>query len=382
MSGAATVDGVDISGFKTTYDTHAGNATAHQDAPALIATHTAIATAHQDAPGLIATHAALPTVHQDAPGLIATHAALPTVHQDAPALIATHTAIATAHQDAPALIATHAAIAAAHHTKYLDSEAISAVEGEATLNLAGVVTMALDVGIATVDMESWHSTVHALQMMATSALWAGDTALHMAENIYLKTTGYWARRTADLGTVYQQIGGEHKFYSIPTGTANEDIASPPLALTITTGKNLLLTGNIQHATDVQIFGQNQTTYGIGVSTSQNRPAFIGIGSGDFLFYPAVTNGVAHLLVVPNGTGAAYISIYDNDVYTSFTNYERLTMFHVGGKAYIRSEAGGTGTIGRMQLQGTTNNYIELYDAGLSRWNKARIHNGAWEITQA
>lgn len=53
--------------------THAGVATAHQDAPGLITTHTAIATAHQNAPGLISTHAALATAHQDAPALIAVH---------------------------------------------------------------------------------------------------------------------------------------------------------------------------------------------------------------------------------------------------------------------------------------------------------------------
>lgn len=48
---------------------------------------------------------------------IVTHAAIATAHQDAPGLIATHAAIATAHQDAPALIATHAAIGDAHHTQ-------------------------------------------------------------------------------------------------------------------------------------------------------------------------------------------------------------------------------------------------------------------------
>ncbi|KKM61157.1 hypothetical protein LCGC14_1534570, partial [marine sediment metagenome] len=39
----------------------------------------------------------------------------------------------------PVDIATHAAVAAAHHAKYLDAAAISAVEGEATLGLTGLV---------------------------------------------------------------------------------------------------------------------------------------------------------------------------------------------------------------------------------------------------
>ncbi len=45
-------------------------------------------------------------------------------------------------------IATHAAIAAAHHAKYLDSAAIAAVEGEATLDLTGDVTIAGFTGLA------------------------------------------------------------------------------------------------------------------------------------------------------------------------------------------------------------------------------------------
>lgn len=48
---------------------------------------------------------------------ITTHAGIATAHQDAPGLIATHAAIATAHQDAPGLIATHAAISGAHHAQ-------------------------------------------------------------------------------------------------------------------------------------------------------------------------------------------------------------------------------------------------------------------------
>ena len=48
---------------------------------------------------------------------ITTHAGIATAHQDAPGLISTHTAIATAHQDAPGLITTHAAISGAHHSQ-------------------------------------------------------------------------------------------------------------------------------------------------------------------------------------------------------------------------------------------------------------------------
>ena len=40
-------------------------------------------------------------------------------------------------------ISTHASDASAHHTKYLDSEAIAAVEGEATLDLTGAVSLTL-----------------------------------------------------------------------------------------------------------------------------------------------------------------------------------------------------------------------------------------------
>ena len=60
--GAYTIAEVD-SAIDTDITTHAGLATAHQDAPGLIATHAAIATAHQDAPGLIATHAAISGAH-------------------------------------------------------------------------------------------------------------------------------------------------------------------------------------------------------------------------------------------------------------------------------------------------------------------------------
>ena len=38
-------------------------------------------------------------------------------------------------------IATHAAIAAAHHAKYTDAEAVAAVQGEATLDLVGILTI-------------------------------------------------------------------------------------------------------------------------------------------------------------------------------------------------------------------------------------------------
>jgi hypothetical protein len=60
--GAYTTAEVD-SAIDTDITTHAGLATAHQDAPGLIATHAAIATAHQDAPGLIATHTAISGAH-------------------------------------------------------------------------------------------------------------------------------------------------------------------------------------------------------------------------------------------------------------------------------------------------------------------------------
>lgn len=62
--------------------------------------------------------------------------------------VVTHTAFDTGVHGAggdvlatDADIATHAGLTDEHHTKYLDSEAISAVEGEATLVLGGTVTI-------------------------------------------------------------------------------------------------------------------------------------------------------------------------------------------------------------------------------------------------
>jgi len=136
------------------------------------------------------------------------------------------------------------------------------------------------------------------------------------------------------------------------------------------------------ACDLEFYGQDQTTYGIGISTSQNRNALSLIGSGGLFLHPEDTNELVQLLLVPNGTGAAYISIYDNDVYASFTNYERLTMSHASNRCYIRTEAGGTGTFRNLQLQSTTNNYIELYDATQTVWKKIRVNNGVLEITNA
>jgi hypothetical protein len=138
----------------------------------------------------LAAHALIATAHQDAPGLIAAHAAIAAAHHArytdaevtiiANAQIATHAAIPTAHQNAPALIATHAAIAAAHHAKYTDAEARASIndifgaDGKADVNINLDTHKLINVVDPTLDQDA----VTLLYLNTVGAAHAGDPSAH------------------------------------------------------------------------------------------------------------------------------------------------------------------------------------------------------------
>lgn len=72
---------------------------------------------------------------------------------------------------------THSASASAHHTKYTDANAITAVEGEATLDLAGHVqhklTIGADIGTPTIAAGEFTST-NLINLVATEASASSD----------------------------------------------------------------------------------------------------------------------------------------------------------------------------------------------------------------
>jgi hypothetical protein len=81
-----------------------------------------------------------------------------------------------------------------------------------------------NVGIG-VTPNTWYSTVNALQFSTSGALWAlsGQQNVLLTNNTYLNSSAAYTYIATGYASNYQQIGGEHRWYTAPSGTAGNAI---------------------------------------------------------------------------------------------------------------------------------------------------------------
>ena len=120
------------------------------------------------------------------------------------------------------------------------------------------------------------------------------------------------------------------------------------------------------AADAQLFGQNQTTLGVGISTRAGGPSLTLIGNPNLWVYPA-TDNYCTLIAVPKGSPArrGEFVAFGTDFIADSTNYAFAKFTHDGAKAVISTAKGGTGVAGDLQLfgQGQTTRGIAVSDDG-------------------
>jgi len=252
------------------------------------------------------------------------------------------------------------------------SNYIVLADGDA--NLRQVIDDIGNVGISVIP-SNWSSSLTAIEVGSSSALMSGaGNYLNLSSNAY--TDGAWKYKTTGYnGTLYQQSGGQHIFYTSPSGTAGSAITFTQ-AMTLDASSNLQIGGILKSlsygtfaAPTIQLA---ENTYGFYV---ENGKLASKSGSGGYSWWDTTGSarsmtlneyGILGLGVNPNtwslgkaveinsggnalwSAGPADIRLTAGAYYDGAYKYgntgSRVAAFEIGGGAYYW-RAATSGTIG-------------------------------------
>jgi hypothetical protein len=255
-----------------------------------------------------------------------------------------------------------------------------------TITLGGALsgtsaTFSGNMAIGGVSLASWYTGYSAMQIGASASIFGNKTTsdtntTQIANNAYLNTAATaWVYINSDEATRYEQVNGEHKFYTAASGTAGNNITwTTPLSIASTGAAtfsgNIIfdttdrgLVSNTSDGSDNKFVtinggGARGSDRGGGIVVFGNESAGTGridINAGD------VTGGVINLVtagfnrLIINRDGAATFSSTvkvgstsggDSLVSTANagTNPASFSFVNSGGTSYIGAENSGGGSL--------------------------------------
>jgi hypothetical protein len=93
-----------------------------------------------------------------------------------------------------------------------------------------------------VTPSAWVSTVKAIDISSATALWAGGNGQPaLGYNVFVNTSGNLIYKTSEFASRYEQISGQHQWYTAPSGTAGNAISFTQ-AMTLDANGRLALGG--------------------------------------------------------------------------------------------------------------------------------------------
>jgi hypothetical protein len=101
-----------------------------------------------------------------------------------------------------------------------------------------------NISIGGVTLASWFTGYIAMQLGASASIYGNKTiadtnTTQLANNAYLNTAASaWQYINTDEATRYEQVNGNHDFYSVASGSAGSNITWPPPKMTITLAGNV------------------------------------------------------------------------------------------------------------------------------------------------
>jgi len=109
---------------------------------------------------------------------------------------------------------------------------------------------------------------------------------------------------------------------------------------------------------LNLFGDGQTTYGIGLASSGTYPIVKIMGESGVRFQTSQVNSASTVAIVPNGTGAgSYLGVFGDDYIGDASNYGQLYLHHDGSNGHIITSQAGSGTGGDIILNPVGNDVL-------------------------
>ena len=157
-----------------------------------------------------------------------------------------------------------------------------------------------------VTPSAWSTSYKVLQLNAQSAIWGSSDAIFLSVNQFQNTSGSNRYIANGFATQYRQDGGQHQFYTAPSGTAGNAITFTQ-AMTLTSGGNVLVGTTTDAGYKLDITGNLRATTGIkdtrvdprSITTTSTATLTPDVSADDFFTVTAQAASIT--LANPTGT---------------------------------------------------------------------------------
>jgi hypothetical protein len=128
-----------------------------------------------------------------------------------------------------------------------------------------------------VTPSAWSTSYKALQLNTQPAIWGSTDAIFITVNQFQNTSGSNRYIANGFATQYRQDGGQHQFYTAPSGTAGNAISFTQ-AMTLNASGNLSI-GNTNDTYKLDVTGSVRITGNIGINgVAPTYPLYVRVGT--------------------------------------------------------------------------------------------------------